>query len=155
RSLLILIGSTPERQLPTILSRCQVVRFAPLPSTTVAELLREQGMDDGMVQRLARLSGGSPGQALLLADPPLWEFRRTRRTGLTAGRMDSAALSTAWTQFVEEAGKEAAAQRGRAALVLRLLIEFFNDALTLRQGGAPRLDEADDRRALEEVAKRA
>ncbi len=30
RSVLILIGSTPDRQLQTIVSRCQVIRFAPL-----------------------------------------------------------------------------------------------------------------------------
>jgi len=42
-------------------------------------------------------------------------------------------------RFVEEAGKEAAAQRRRAALVLRLLIEFLTDALTLSLGGVPKL----------------
>jgi DNA polymerase-3 subunit delta' len=153
RSLLILIGTASERQLPTIVSRCQVVRFAPLPEAAVAELLREQGVEAEQAQRLARLSGGSPGQALLLAEPALWEFRRTLLAGLTAGRID-AALSAAWMEFVEEAGKESAAQRRRAAQVLWLLIEFFNDALTLSQGGAPHLEEPDDRQALEAVVKR-
>jgi DNA polymerase III subunit delta' len=31
RSVLLLIGTSPDRQLPTIVSRCQIVRFAPLP----------------------------------------------------------------------------------------------------------------------------
>src|SRR5256885_1120823 len=68
RSVLVLVGSSPDRQLPTIVSRCQVIRFAPLAPDLVAELLRAQGVDDAArVDRLARLSGGSPGMAQVLA----------------------------------------------------------------------------------------
>src|SRR5262249_2864594 len=77
RSVFLVIGTTPDRQLPTIVSRCQVVRFAPLPAPLVAELLRANGVEDAaLAERLVRLSGGSPGQALALADPELWAFRR-------------------------------------------------------------------------------
>jgi DNA polymerase-3 subunit delta' len=155
RSVLILVGSSPEAQLPTIVSRCQVVRFAPLPEDMVAEVLRGQQLaEPAMIERLARLSGGSPGQALALADPALWEFRRTFLEGLTRPQPDSVALSRALTRYVEEAGKEAAAQRRRAALVLRLLIEFLDDALRLRLGGEARLAEPDDQRLLSELAER-
>jgi DNA polymerase-3 subunit delta' len=154
-SLLVLIGTSPDRQLPTIVSRCQVVRFAPLTHALVAELLRAQGVDDpALVARLARSSGGSPGQALALADPALWDFRRALLEGLTRPRLDSVALAQAWTRFVEEAGKESAAQRRRAALVLRLLLEFLSDALRLRTGGTPLTTDPDDLRALHELVQR-
>jgi DNA polymerase-3 subunit delta' len=155
RSVLILIGTSTSRQLPTIVSRCQVVRFAPLPEPLVVELLRQQGIEDAaLLARLVRLSGGSPGQAMLLADPELWAFRRTLLEGLTREQPDTVTLAKEWTQFVEEAGKESAAQRRRATLVLRLLIDFLNDALTLRLGGTPRLAEAEDLQLLERLAKR-
>ena len=38
RSVLILVGTTPAKQLPTIRSRCRIIRFDPLPTETVAEL---------------------------------------------------------------------------------------------------------------------
>jgi hypothetical protein len=57
-------------------------------------------------------------------------------------------------QFVEEAGKEAAGQRRRAALTLRLLTEFFKDALRLSLEGTPQLAEPDDLRLLQELVKR-
>ncbi len=156
RSVLILVGSSPERQLATIVSRCQVVRFAPLPEELVAEVLRGQEIEDaGTIERLARLSGGSPGQALALADPALWQFRRTLLEGLARPRPDSVALGEALRHFVEEAGKESSAQRRRAALVLRLLIEFFDDVLRVRLGGAPRLAEEGDRPLLQALAERA
>jgi DNA polymerase-3 subunit delta' len=156
RSVLILIGSTPDRQLQTIVSRCQVIRFAPLPSEMVEELLQEQGIEDAALQaRLARLSAGSPGLAKDLADPALWEFRRKLLEGLTKAPIDPVELSRNWMEFVEEGGKESAAQRRRAQLVLRLVIDFLDDALTVSMNGVPRRTEAEDRPGLDALARRA
>jgi DNA polymerase-3 subunit delta' len=155
RSVLILIGSGAERQLPTIVSRCQVVRFAPLPDAEMTAFLRDQGITDAaMVERLVRLGEGSPGQAQALADPALWEFRRTLLAGLLDPRSDGVALARTWGEFVEEAGKESGAQRRRAALALRLLVDFLKDALRLSVGGPPVLGEERDRMQLEETANR-
>ena len=155
RSVLILIGSTPDRQLQTIVSRCQVIRFAPLPSAVVDELLQEQGIEDSALRaRLVRLSAGSPGLAKELADPALWEARRDLLQGLTKTPIDSVELSRRWMEFVEEAGKESAAQRRRAQLVLRLVIDFLDDALTVGMNAVPRRTEAEDRPALDALARR-
>jgi DNA polymerase-3 subunit delta' len=155
RSVIILISTSPDRQLPTILSRCQVVRFAPLPELLVADLLRTEDVEDAaQVARLARLSGGSPGQARALADPALWEFRRAFLQKLAAPQIDSVGLAKAWNEFTGEAGKESAAQRQRATLVLRLVIDFLNDVLRVQLGGRPRLAEPEELPALEALAKR-
>src|SRR5207237_8117517 len=64
-ALLILIGTSVERQLATIVSRCQVIPFRPLTEGVVAELLTGQGIEDqALVQRLARLRDGSMSLAL-------------------------------------------------------------------------------------------
>jgi hypothetical protein len=57
-------------------------------------------------------------------------------------------------EFVEEAGKESASQRRRAQLVLRLMIDFLDDALTLSTNGQPRRTESEDRAGLETLARR-
>jgi DNA polymerase-3 subunit delta' len=155
RSVFFLIGTNSERQLPTIVSRCQVVRFAPLPDELVANLLPLQGVaDTAMLARLVRLGRGSPGQALALAEPELWTFRKELLEGLLQSRPDSVFLAKKWMEFVEEAGKESAAQRRRATLVLRLLIEFFEDVLHVRLGAAPRLGDAEELRMLRTLADR-
>ena len=64
-------------------------------------------------------------------------------------------LARSWIQFVEEAGKEGAAQRRRAALMLRFLIQFLIAALTVRVGGTPSLAEPEDLRIVEQLAQRA
>jgi DNA polymerase-3 subunit delta' len=144
RSVLILIGTGVERQLPTIVSRCQVVRFAPLPAELVDELLAGQGVDDpDRRAQLVRLAAGSPGQALELADPALWEFRKRFLAALTTPRPDTVALAGQLTDFVEEVGKESAAQRGRAGLVLRLVVSFLEQALAASVGGEAVGDPAD------------
>lgn len=155
RSVLILIGSTPDRQLQTIVSRCQVVRFAPLATAWVDELLLNQGIDDAALRaRLVRLSAGSPGLAMELADPALWDYRRELLTGLMKTPLPSVDLSHKWMDFVEEAGKESVDQRRRAQLVVRLLVDFLDDALTVSMEGAPRRTEADERPNLEALARR-
>jgi DNA polymerase-3 subunit delta' len=155
-SVLLLVGTDAERQLPTIVSRCQVVYFQPLAEEAVCELLRAQGVEDeSLISSLARLSHGSPGQALALADPALWEFRRNLLQDLVEPNGDTVALAQGWIRFIEDAGKEAAAQRRRATLVLRLLIQFLTAALALSMGGTPSLAEAEDLRLLEQLVQRA
>ncbi|HYB71969.1 MAG TPA: DNA polymerase III subunit delta' [Candidatus Sulfotelmatobacter sp.] len=58
-AVLILISSAPTGLLPTIRSRCQEVRFGPLPEDVVAALLAEQGIETEEARRAAALGGGS------------------------------------------------------------------------------------------------
>ncbi len=154
RSTLILIGTAAERQLATITSRCQIVRFAPLQEDQVVAILRQHGIDDAThARRLARLSGGSPGVALAHADPALWHFRRTLLGGLTAARVNSVALSKEWIDFVDQAGKESAQKRQRAAQVLRLLIQMIQDALAIALRAEPRETDPQDLKLLAKLAQ--
>jgi hypothetical protein len=136
-------------------SRCQVVHFGALRADLMTELLRGQNVQDpALLSQLVRLGGGSPGEALALADPALWEFRRAFLHDLGQPQPNSVSLAKKWMQFVEEAGKEAAAQRRRAALVLRLVLAFFNDALSLSLGRTPPNVEPHEAPTLRALAER-
>lgn len=146
RSVFILIGTGVERQFSTVASRCQVVRFTPLDSQLVAELVRAQGLnDEQQITRVVRLCEGSPGLAMQLAEPALWEFRQVFLRALAEPRVDTVVLSKAFVEFVEDAGKETALQRQRAALFLRLLVAFLKDVLAQSVGQASRFDGEDGR----------
>lgn len=71
----ILLSSQPEALLPTILSRTQRVRFAPLPDDVVTELLAARGVEAARAKHVARLAGGSVEVGMLLADPDESEVR--------------------------------------------------------------------------------
>jgi DNA polymerase-3 subunit delta' len=139
KSLLILLATDPERQLSTIVSRCQVVRFSPLPADLIANLLIDQGLDAAKARRLARIGAGSLGLARDLADDEFWKFRTELIADLTQPRIDVVSLGRKWMAFVEEAGKESGQQRHRAALVLRLLLDLLQDALQASTGAVTAL----------------
>src|SRR5919206_718053 len=62
---LILITARPAMLLPTILSRCQMIRFAPLTPAEIESYLRHDKSIDGKTAHLrARAAGGSIGRAL-------------------------------------------------------------------------------------------
>ncbi len=64
-NLLILVASDSEPILPTILSRCQVIPFYPLPLELAAEIIARENseLDREGALALATLTNGCPGQA--------------------------------------------------------------------------------------------
>ena len=77
---LILLAPTPDSLLPTIRSRCLQFHFAPVPSEQIEAFLADRTPWKPAERKLAaRLSGGSPGAALLLN---LEESLRLRRSVL-------------------------------------------------------------------------
>jgi DNA polymerase-3 subunit delta' len=156
-SVLILVGTSAEVQLETVVSRCRVVRFDPLPEADLAALLREHGAtsDPSEADRLARLGEGSVGRALGLADPELGRFRRDLIDELADPRgFDPPGLAARVGAFVKEAGKESVDQRGRAGLLVCELARFFRGVLWQTAGLAPPAPDPDDRRAAEALAAR-
>jgi DNA polymerase-3 subunit delta' len=129
-SLLILIGTSTHRQLPTIVSRCQRVDFHLLSTENVARVLQDRGdVEADQVDSVARLSGGRPGRATAAADLEFARFRQ-RLLASFAGPPGLAALSAKeWMEFLEESGKEAAAHRQRALQITDTLIGFFGTLL--------------------------
>jgi DNA polymerase-3 subunit delta' len=136
RSMLILIGTTPAKQLPTIRSRCQLIRFQPLPIDVVAALLVSKGFvaDPAEARRLARYSEGSVERALDLADPDLWSFRNALYQKLSESLFDSTGLARTVAAFVDEAGKEAPARRARFRQVVAFAAEFYRQLLHAQCG---------------------
>jgi DNA polymerase-3 subunit delta' len=148
-ALLLLIGTGTDRQLPTILSRCQIVRFAALSPADIAAILEAHGVGDAAKRdRLARLGAGSAGRALALDDDSVWHVRQKLVEGLTAPRPNFQALAETWAEFYEAPGKDKGAeQRMRAALVLKFLIEALERALKLSLGAtATGLDAGEEAR---------
>lgn len=156
-AVLVLIGTSAELQLDTILSRCRVVRFDPLDEGTLAEILLEtrQVTDASEARRLAALGEGSVGRAIGLADPDLSRFREELISALVDPRgVDAPGLSKRFDSFVQEAGKESAPRRERARLLIGELARFFRVVVWEAVGGALPGVEAGDRRHAGALAER-
>lgn len=73
---MVLVVESKESMLPTVVSRCHEVRFSALGKREIEDYLeREGGLEASEAARLARLSGGIFGRALLWArDPELASY---------------------------------------------------------------------------------
>ena len=127
-SLLILIGTSLQRQLPTIRSRCQTVVFPRLNDSQLCQLLLRLGIADSEeeAQLLASLSEGSVSEARMLKEhEELREFRNTLLSSLSAPTLPLIQLSKSCSGLVEAAGKDARAKRDRLKLLLRMAASFY------------------------------
>ena len=129
-ALIILIGTSAQRQLPTIRSRCQLIRFRPLPPDALSRLIYEQGLaeTEGQAEDLALRSQGNLQRAQLLAVPETEQFVQEL----------CAELSQSWRplrlvrlvmEFVEAGGKEHSQRRARMSLATALVADFYRAAL--------------------------
>lgn len=68
-TIFLLVSHAPGRLLPTIRSRCRLLRFEALTDDEVAMAIRaaQPEADDSEVQALVRVSDGAPGRALRYA----------------------------------------------------------------------------------------
>lgn len=130
-TLLILIGTSPARQLPTIRSRCQLVRFQPLEPQMVEQILLQEGMvsEPAQARQLALLAEGSLERAKELADPQLWSFRKTLWRALSQTQIDPLGLAEQVSGQVESAGSEAAVRRQRLRVIVGMAAEYYRQVL--------------------------
>lgn len=139
-AVIILVGTALERQLPTIRSRCRIVRFGPLSTAEIVRVLAAEhgpgSSDDRRVQACAAAAAGSLHRARLLLDDDLLAFRDALFRALGGKPVRGVDLARDVLAFVEAAGKEAPTRRARLRVVLDFAVEFCHAAL--------RRDTADD-----------
>ena len=131
-NLLILVGGSTGSILATIVSRCQVIPFAPLPLPLAAEIIgaHRPEMEAADCQALAALAEGCPGQALALEAEGILPLYRRLVTALTvepdrlAVRVETALALAA----------EMAALGESEPLLLVLLRIFLKNSLAARAG---------------------
>lgn len=144
RTLFILLGHVAGRLLPTIRSRCQVVRFHPLDDAAMEKALLDLGValpdtPDGRRALFAR-AGGSVRAAILLAEHGGLEIAEALRQAATDAGRD-----------VAHAHRLADAVAARDAATR---FELFNDeALELLAGGARQAAAGGDRARADRLAR--
>jgi DNA polymerase-3 subunit delta' len=67
-ALIILITESPERLLPTILSRCQTLKFYPVPRNEIEKHLKARNITNNKIEEILEISSGRPGLAIDLAE---------------------------------------------------------------------------------------
>ncbi len=69
-TILILITPYPSLLLPTVLSRCQEIKFYPLAKSEMRKFLEGKGISEKEIEELVEFSGGRPGVAVEFLENP-------------------------------------------------------------------------------------
>jgi len=137
KSLLILLGSSEQKQLSTIVSRSQIVRFEPLTDQYVTTVLQGLQLETSTpIEDLAAASQGSVARAVELSDEEVYQFRSTLRSALASLDPGRDNFGKDILGFVESVGKDTSMRRARLRMVGDFAIEFFETVMHAAISGA-------------------
>lgn len=130
QSLILLICDHPDSLLPTIRSRCQVIRFRPLADRDVAAILQEQHLVESEAEAadVAALAEGSLSQAAQLMDPELRQVKDDVLQHLA--RLDQIAplvLAARTARQLDSLSSGGDALRRNTQWLLRFVAQFVSD----------------------------
>ncbi len=148
---IILLCTQTDRLLPTIKSRCQIIRFGPIAEEKIIEKVKQTGLDAKQAQYLARLADGSIGRAcqwarLQLADAGLYQSKTELINSLIeckpAEVLDLAGhcldvskkIASVWGKIEADTSKTDINRRA-AKTVIQIIISALRDAMKLNVGG--------------------
>jgi DNA polymerase-3 subunit delta' len=169
---LVLCAPSPSQVLPTIRSRCQVVRFGLSGPAQIAAALAARGTEPELAEALACASGGRPGLAFSWAQDRQVLQRRNRILDLFGAALQARreaerdpAVCILSLRLAEQLRKQAVVEKGdedqpaRPAKVihsedLETGLTLLRDLMLLSRGAAPELVQNQDRLpALMEMAR--
>lgn len=143
---IILIAESTVPMLPTVVSRCQLVRFSLIPAPEIEQALTRRAVDPARARFISILAGGQLGKAVTWAASP--EALRWREQALDLlEQMETADLLERL-----DAAEVWAKDKDRLADLLDAALFWYRDALVFQELADPtrliNLDRADRIAAL-------
>jgi DNA polymerase-3 subunit delta' len=125
-TVIILLANHPKSLLPTIISRCQPIRFNALPTLLVSKwLIEHRGISEEEARLLAFLSEGSPGKALEIQE----EIHQIPRKELLKGLMG---LKTLPFEKMESWVERLPSQRENLIMILEMAKTLLRDLFMVK-----------------------
>ncbi|MFQ5943754.1 MAG: DNA polymerase III subunit delta' [Anaerolineales bacterium] len=126
---LLLTATAQALLLPTVVSRCEVIRLRGVPTSTISQALQDQAVESGKAEMLAVLSEGRPGRALRWqSDPDRFERRSNALDQLNAALNSDLGGRFALADEIVGRGK-IVVQRNRVRSTLEPWLSLWRDAL--------------------------
>jgi DNA polymerase-3 subunit delta' len=147
--ILVLTAESTEILLPTIVSRCEVLRLRPLPLEQVSQWLQTRwGLPEERAQLLAHISGGRLGRALYLHQAP--ERLERRQAWLEEHSRMLAASRVERFAYAETLAKDKETLR----MVWQEWLTLWRDVLLHAAGASAPLINLDCQEQIENLAAR-
>jgi len=151
-SAFVLVTSRPDMLLPTVRSRCPLLRFAPLAATDVAAVLVANGRSEREARAVAATADGSLSHAFAASAEELAEARDVAQRVLTAVANESnpGRRLEAARDLLTNTGAGGAGDRGQLSSHLRAMASLVRDAEAIATGTDERVLANRDVRPLVE-----
>jgi DNA polymerase-3 subunit delta' len=147
-AVLILTADNPEQLLPTIVSRCEVLRLRSLQIETVQKALEEKGFEGNQSKLIAHISGGRFGYARrLLESESLLAEREERLNDLQS--LISAARVEKFS-YADKLSKDKDSMRR----VILLWLSYWRDVMLRTAQAQSPLVNVDRNLEIEDIAHR-
>lgn len=132
KTVIVLIGTSEQRQLPTIRSRCQTVRVGPLSVESSCRLLKdvhEVEVDDSIIEQAVEISGGDIHAALRLLEGESGKVRDGLIQHLRETEPNPVALAKYLNQQVNEVGKDPPKRRAMLRDLFSISVQHYRQQL--------------------------
>lgn len=147
QAVLLLTAESAEALLPTVASRCEVLRLRPVPPPQLSAALQSRhGLPPQEAETLAHIAGGRPGYALHLHQHP--ELLQSRRQALD----DLLDLLSADLIRRFDYAAQAAKDRQHLIHLFTLWLSFWRDLLVLTHQAQVPLTNVDYHAQLDALA---
>jgi DNA polymerase-3 subunit delta' len=160
---IILVCTRPDKLLPTIRSRCQILRFGPVAEDRIIEKLNESGLAEKQSKFFARFSDGSLGRActysrLELAEANLFQTKTELVNAVAELEYkDSLELAVNLQQKskeLEPATSKTDINRKAAKTIIQIVICALHDAMLTNVTPQERLINFDQPEQIRQIARR-
>lgn len=126
-AIIILITNNKESLLDTIKSRCEIIKFTPIPLVEVADYLTQTGVDKNRASLLANFSRGSMQKAVELSESEDFHIMRDEvqkyvETFLTGSMLDIMDIQSSIEKY-----------KDNITNVLDLLVNYFRDIMMVKE----------------------
>lgn len=126
-AIIILITNNKESLLDTIKSRCEIIKFTPIPLVEVADYLTQTGVDKNRASLLANFSRGSMQKAIELSESEDFHIMRDEvqkyvETFLTGSMLDIIDIQSSIEKY-----------KDNITNVLDLLVNYFRDIMMVKE----------------------
>lgn len=106
KTLFILVAENEDQILPTILSRCQLIKIPALKTETISAALQQNGLEPQKALQLASLSEGNYRKAIELLNNADDDWEELLRNWLNVTLQNLPAKQIDWIEEVNKLGRE-------------------------------------------------
>ncbi len=167
---IILVCTRPDKLLPTIRSRCQILRFGPIDEERIIDKLRQPGLSEKQIKFFARLTEGSLGLAstysqLETAEANIYatktyildtlanfEYKNSLELAETIQKQ-SKEIAAIWTKLAP-ATSTSDIKRKSTGIILQIIIRTLHDAMVAVIAGSEKIVNFDQPEQVKKIAQR-